>query len=342
MENIYLYIAQCTTDTKAMKHNVYKVGCSKYPEKRVRMLSGAASTNVYRLVIKLKLPTGIKDHHILAHKQLQPYVLYNNLIHQSQYIKIYGKRHEPGLQRRRELVMFGQKFSEHKVICMVRRIVKSIVNKTNNTYICNDPMCITATGSTTTSLCVMCTKYTQSIWNCITYHKVHNQSYNKIQSDKIKLMLQLDKTFTDRIHHNRTIQEYTTPNIGEFWLYCPLQHRYDNHNMIQLACIKSFDTTNNNESVRVQWWSSIRKQKTISGFVSSVFVQESRDGEPYNNLDTVHLKDTGWQCLIRMKNGHRKGYKLIFKQDRNNIIVHLKDYIKFYKLKQKSKKKCVK
>ena len=52
----FLYIAQNTTDRKAVKHHIYKVGYSKDPEKRVSMLSGSASTDVYRLVFKIKLP----------------------------------------------------------------------------------------------------------------------------------------------------------------------------------------------------------------------------------------------------------------------------------------------
>jgi hypothetical protein len=341
-EHEYLYIAQNITDKKAHKYHVYKVGCSKSPEKRIKALSGSASTHTYRLVYKVLLPRAIKDIHILAHKHLQHVVLYKNKILQNEFIKIYGKQHSEGLQRRRELIMFGAQCSEQIVKRTFHQIVTGMKEKTSNNYKCTDTMCTTSKQNSSTSLCNVCEKYIQTIWNYIAYHKSHMNQTSILSithtNQRIYNMLELERIFSERIQRNHNIsgtQMMKKVNVGEFWLICPDGRK---HKHLRIAYVKAINI--HNQVALVQWWSPDRTHHTITSVVSSVFKQETRDGEPYRNLDHISLT-TGWECSLRMKKGRRKGQRLIYKLDQEGVKIHLKKWVTYYKYLNTSKTKKI-
>ena len=292
---VYLYIAQCITDKLALRHHVYKVGCSKDPEQRVRTLSGSASTNVYSLIFKIKLPTSVKDTHVLSHTLLQHVVLYNNKPLQSKYIRIYGNNHNVGLLRRRELLMFGTAYSHAKIKTLFRRIIKSMTNQKTGHYMCMNTSC------TTDHVCEVCVKYIRSIWNSIAYHKSKVHSVGDVVPYNI---LQSEKRFK--------LKEHTRyPSVGEFWLHTV-------NNTVRIAYIKTVHKRSHRACI--QWWVPYKKYKSIRTLVSGFFSQQ---GTQYINLKT-NIND--WKCVIHMCKCTGI-IRSIYKRDRNIVKKILHDYI---------------
>lgn len=326
----YLYLAQNITDKKALKHHIYKVGCSKSPDKRVATLSGSASTDTYRLVYKILLPMLVKDNHVLTHKTLQNTRLYKNSVNQKKYLNIYGHKHMDGLQRRRELVMFGEHSSEQKVKTIFRCIVLKMTK--NKEYTCRDTDCVPTSNNG--EVCAVCKKYTQSLWNYISYHKTHMDPTSLLSIHKTNKqllnILELERKFTNRV---RGIKPTTTERVevGDFWLVKEKPNAY-----LRLAHVKAINETNG--SVKVQWWFPLRTHRTsLTGILSSIFAQNTRDGELYCNLDSVSLHHNTWQCSIRMKKGPRKGQRLIFKHDQRKLNIILQSNKQYHKIASRKK-----
>lgn len=165
---MYLYVARSVSSAEARKHHVYKVGQSTQPLVRIRTLGGAVSTETFEPVLVVELPTHLRDTHVLAHPMISPYVVKQHRRLVARYLAIFGSSHALGIRRRREIIMFGTRFSVKRVRDLFTTIVGDMTC-TSGHYICSNSGCIANTG--TTSYCAVCVKFIDSVMNCIAYQK---------------------------------------------------------------------------------------------------------------------------------------------------------------------------
>ncbi|MDA9932938.1 hypothetical protein N9C24_04885 [Gammaproteobacteria bacterium] len=309
MEQNYLYIAQSTSSTDK-RYNIYKMGCSTTPEERVRTLGGSCSTSTYVPLLILPLPMGLKDVHILSHEMLEPYVLYRNTKLQNRFLKIFGQDHKDGLDRRREILMFGTSFSKKKVIELVKSLVKKMTRRSKDgsiQYRCSTKDCVSSGG---TEYCNVCQKYVRSLLNSLTYQKIqmNRLALGKRMSKKRRILEleSIESSFTENISKKRkrreTNPEWEGPERGEYWV-----RSGDGGYTMDVVRVMTLDGVK--RSSRVQWWSPIRNMSGRN--IDSVFEQDTRDGTRYDTLDLVKWDDGGWIMAVKMVKSRRKGHMKI-------------------------------
>ena len=281
----YLYIARSKSDPNAKKHSVYKVGHSSRPLDRIRTLAGSASTETYEPILILALPAYVKDVHILSHRSIQRFVVHQHVVLQSKYIDIFGAGHADGIKRRREIVMFGLRYAVSKMKDLFRRVVGSITSRTG-AYMCKDSECIVNDG---TSSCSVCSKFTQSLFNCITYQKRLQQSCHK----RTRVIEAAETRLVSMLTHKHNRKKWDGPTVGSFWIMRPdvsmrrLGYRY--------LIVRIISNNKRTRISSVQEWShSGTDQASLVNTLQSRFTTD-------NIYSNVHWDQASWQCVVYMR-----------------------------------------
>ena len=279
----YLYVAQALSDPRIKKQNVFKVGYSTQPMTRIDTLGGSGSTATYKLILVLELPSAVKDIHVLAHHNLDPFVVHRHVDLQRQYVSVFGHGHRLGVQRRREIVMFGPRYTLPRIKALFRRIVAGMKSPVG-TYVCTDENCLSTGGVT---YCGVCVKFMKSLVNTITYQSgVSSRALGRKRSlDDAGVLI------SALIGKTRELKKYKWrgPSVGDFWILRPTVHLLDQGCRFLLVAVQS--RNEQRRTSRVQWWScaSADTLDTMAKFT------------PDGNTDTLSWDGGGWQCQIRTK-----------------------------------------
>jgi hypothetical protein len=283
MTTHYLYVAHVSSDRRSARHHVYKVGYSTRPLERIRTLGGSVSTVTYEPLLVLELPSAVKDIHVLAHRLVDPFVVYRHGSLQTKYLSIFGSEHKEGIQRRRELVMFGAQYTRSRVKALFRRIVASMRSPAG-TYLCKDATCLSTGG---VSYCSVCKKFLTSLVNCITYQS----GASKKAGGRKRTLEDTNSLFTAMLEQarNQKKHKWLGPAIGDFWILRPDIVLLETGCRFLVARVQSRNTTQ--RTSRVQWWSCITSDdlETAAKFTADVTV------------DTLPWDGGGWQCSIRTR-----------------------------------------
>ena len=283
MTTHYLYLARALSDPRTKKHNVYKVGHSIQPMDRVNTLGGSGSTVTYQTLLVLKLPSAVKDIHVLAHRMIDPFVVHRHEDVQAQYIAIFGRGHTEGIKRRREIVLFGEHYTLSRIKTLFRRVVASM-SSPSGTYKCTDENCISTGGA---SYCGVCTKFMKSLVNSITY-----QSGVSSQAGGRKRALDhADSLFATILEQTREQKKHKWlgPGIDEFWILRPDIRLLKTGCRFLVAHVQTRSVKK--RTSRVQWWSCTTNDDmdTTAKFT------------PDSGTDILSWDGGGWQCNIRTK-----------------------------------------
>ena len=120
--NRFVYIVQPLTLKRA---NIYKIGQSMNPEKRLRQLGGSGSTETFSMIYSNVLPRGVSDIDILRHKNMNPYVIHQHRHLINKCCEIIGQEHLQGLIRRKELLHFDN-MSRDSIISLLIHTISDI------------------------------------------------------------------------------------------------------------------------------------------------------------------------------------------------------------------------
>jgi hypothetical protein len=328
----FLYVARSTTDQKAIRNHVYKVGISTNPSARIRTLGSSGSTETYESIVELPLPFLVKDTHILVHRMIREYVLYSNVELQSKYTEIFGQEHLGGLKRRREIVMFGHTFSVTKVKNLFRRVMTDINPAKDDLYVCRDVSCVSS------QRCDVCTKFIKSLWNSIAYQKtslyrdpLSSFSPTQTRKRKLDLLTKVESKFVrmmnerrpsvssanNRKRRRRGERIWNGPDVNGYWLLRPSSSMIKKGHRFLIGKVKSNDTEL--RSSRIQWWSP-SVNADAGQMTESTFFQDTKDGTHFSDLDEIAWDNGGWQQCIRMTGGKHRKAKQIWKIDRPTIL----------------------
>jgi hypothetical protein len=283
MTKQYLYVAHARSDRRIDKHHVYKVGYSTRPLDRIRTLGGSVSTVTYEPLLVLELPSAVKDIHVLAHRLVDPFVVYRHEGLQTKFLSIFGPEHQEGIKRRRELVMFGAHYTRSRVKALFRRIVASMCSPMG-TYLCKDETCLSMGG---VSYCGVCKKFLNSLVNCITYQSgVSKQAVGHKRS-----LEDADSLFVAMLEQtrNQKKRKWVGPGIGVFWILRPDIGVLKTGCHFLVARVQSRCTSK--RTSRIQWWSC------TSGDDLDPAAKFTADPD----LDTLSWDGGGWQCSIRTR-----------------------------------------
>jgi hypothetical protein len=284
----YLYIARSQSDPNMKKHNVFKVGHSSQPLERIRTLGGSASTETYEPILIVALPSCVKDIHILAHRYIQQYVVHRHEMLQSKYVSVFGKSHANGIKRRREIVMFGPRFPVSRIKDLFRRVVDNIRSQTGK-YICKDQECVVMGGGA--SYCAVCTKFTNSLLNCISYQKGRGALLKRrrvLESVEAQLLSMMT------VKNKR--KKWQGPSVGSFWIIRPdsdLQQRGYRFMVVRILSNDKRDRTS-----KIQVWSP----SDTGSLVSTLQSRFTRDIEsPTCSSEEIEWNRSGWKCVVQMR-----------------------------------------
>ena len=282
MNTNYLYIARSQTPN-VKKHNVYKVGHSSQPLERIRTLGGSGSTETYEPILIVALPRHAKDIHILSHRCIQKFVVYRHENMRSKYISIFGEGHADGIKRRREIVMFGPRYAVSRIKDLFRRVVENISAETGN-YICTDKECAANGGAAD---CSVCTKFTKSLLNCISYQKSLN---NRSTSKRKRVLEAVEMQLITLMSARKKQKKWKGPSVGTFWILRP------DVGMTQrggsgFRIVRVISNDSRRRASMVQTW-SCTNTGSLADDLQSRF---TFDG------DVDMLSWNGWQCLVQMK-----------------------------------------
>jgi hypothetical protein len=308
---MYIYVAQSRTNKLTRKHHVYKVGYSNTPHMRVDSLAGSGSTETYELVLMLPLPDGMRDSQVLAHALLQPFVLYKNADKQKRYISIFGGDHAVGIKKRREIVMFGHRFTRLRVKSLFRRVIRDITD-THSTYMCKNEHCISNNGET---YCLVCKKFIRSICNRMSrhYENMYTKKTNmKETENELHVLENIANKFDLMIN---SVRRWNGPKVGEYWLFRASTSMMQNGHRFHIGLIKKNE--DNNRSSRIQWWGSSQN----GTLARSVFTPE-RTNHP---LEEISWDYDCWLSSVCMKRGIKKGSKMIRKLDLKRVDTYVNE-----------------
>lgn len=187
----FLYVARSISNAAARKHHVYKVGQSTQPLKRIQSLGGSVSTECYEPILVVELPMHVRDTHVLSHPMISPFVVKQHRRLVARYVSIFGSSHESGIRRRREIVMFGSRFSMKRVKALFTMSIDGMTSESGQ-YVCTDSGCIANSGTT---YCPVCVKFIDSIMNCIAYQKTKNRGSTK----RVRILESVESQFMQMI-----------------------------------------------------------------------------------------------------------------------------------------------
>jgi len=289
----YLYIARSLSDPIAKKHNVYKVGHSTKPLERIQTLGGSGSTETYEPILIVALPRYVKDIHILAHRSIQKYVVnrHDQLI--EKYVSVFGTGHMAGIMKRREIVMFGPRFAVTRIKKLFRRIIGNMSSRKGD-YTCMDADCIQNGGA---SCCPVCTKFTSSLLNCITYQQGarHERSHRLLLENVASRLVDMLSVSRQR--------KWKGPGVGTFWILQP-----DVGSSVRFRLIRVLSNDRRTRTSKVQEWSPSRSGGlSLVGVLQSRFTTNSSDDDdrqqsPIHYADeTLSWEQTEWYSMVHMR-----------------------------------------
>ena len=287
----YLYIARSQSDPDVKKYNVYKVGHSSRPLERIRTLGGSGSTETYEAILIVALPQHVKDLHILSHRCIQKFVVYRHETMRSKYTSIFGQGHANGIKRRREIVMFGQRFSVSKIKELFRRVVENISSQTGN-YSCTDTDCASTGGATD---CAVCVKFTNSLMNRISYQK-GLRARSSLRKRK-RILETVETQLVAMISAKKKQRKWKGPCVGAFWILRP------DADMVQrgfrFRVVRVISNDKRRRVSTIQGWCGGTDGGGVGGF-SLISILQSRftnDGD----VDILSWDQNEWQCIVQMK-----------------------------------------
>lgn len=253
MRTNYLYVAQNVSNRLTRKHNVYKVGHSLNPLKRIETLGSSGTTDVFEQVVILPLPLGVRDVHVLEHPSVKPFVLKymddTNKIKKS-YISSFGS---DGIHRRRELLAFGKSSSRKKVVNLFKTVVGSMCTK-EHLYKCPSNVC--SFNGNTDTYCGVCTKYIRSIYNGFAYlnMKKHLESIpvsRKRTRDVLVLSEKMFSSLSKKKKQKTRDDNWDGPLVHSFWAFKYYNRMFDTFDT-KIGEVVSVNPEN--RTSRVKWW----------------------------------------------------------------------------------------
>ena len=274
MQPVYLYVAQCKSDSRFKKHHIYKVGQSTMPLDRIRALGGSGSTETYEPLCILELPTYVKDIHVLVHRAIHPFVVCRHAALRTKYLSIFGTGHTDGLRRRRELVMFGETFSSTRVKSIFKRAVSSLQSK-NGEYNCSNVTCASNSGS---AYCAVCVTFTRSLINGLKYQSLRSALGRRAVVARLARLLSTN---------NKT--PWRGPSVGSFWALTSTVRKTD----IQIIQVQTVDKRRRTSAVVV--WTPSSVDGDVSRMLNSRFIC------PDEHASASLPWDSGqWSCCVDM------------------------------------------
>jgi hypothetical protein len=235
----------------------------------------------------LELPSAVKDIHVLAHHTIDPFVVHRHVTLQAQYIEVFGSGHSAGIQRRREILMFGPKYTLNRVKALFRRVVNGMYSPTG-TYKCADESCLSTGG---VAYCGVCVKFMKSLVNTLTYQR----GVSSLTGGRKRSLEDADVLFTSLVGQatERKKHKWAGPCVGDFWVLRPTTNLLAGGCRFLLARVQS--RNERKRTSRVQWWSC---ETNDTPDTNSKFTPET-------HLDTLPWESGGWQCVIRTKQNVR-------------------------------------
>lgn len=156
---MFFYIARSRVNEVARKYHIYKAGCSMNPQARIRNLGGAISTDTFEPLLIIKLPLHVRDTHILAHRLVHPFVVSQHEKLTRKYLSLFGAKHLAGIRRRRELLLFGTRYTLKHIKQLFAKVVRDMTSR-HGVYKCREHTC-----GGQNPLCGVCVKYTATLLN---------------------------------------------------------------------------------------------------------------------------------------------------------------------------------
>lgn len=323
----FLYVAQNVSNAFFRKHNVYKVGHSGNPLYRIDQLGGSGTTDVFRPVLTLPLPIGVKDVHVLEHPLIRPFILKymddNNRIKKS-FTSLYGVE---GIKRRREIVSFGTSFSKKKMIQLFKRVVSSMCTS-DLSYKCPSTDCLFHDNNA--KYCSVCTKYLRSIYNGYAHLYMHNHlnvsDQTKPSRKRIREELDLSiETFkrSSRQEHKKQKVSKCKPTINSFWVLRTYNHT-TGRCMIGIGEVKAIE---NNNVYTLKWW-----YPSTEGDYSSKLWTNTPLYTRKSKMDKVKWSHR-WLCPINITTSN-----FIYKKDQSKVMkyhdhVNIPTYTAYFTIK---------
>lgn len=313
MRTNYLYVAQNVSNRLTVKHNVYKVGHSLNPLKRIANLGSSGTTDVFKQIILLPLPLGVKDVHVLEHPLVKPHVLKymddTNKLKKS-YISLFGR---DGLGRRRELVSFGRSSSRKKVTDLFKKVVGSMC--TNElTYKCPSILCMF--NGNDESYCGVCKKYIRSVYNGFAYLNMqeHFDTIPVSRKRERNVLMESERMFSSLSRKKKQKvcnDDWDGPSIHSFWAFKYYNRMLDMYDM-KIGQVMSVNSEN--RTSQIKWWFPTTGTDYRSRLTTNINSNSSRK----SRIDEVGWSPTSqcaWIQPIRMT---KKMF--IFKKDRDILL----------------------